>query len=260
MSAWQPDQYHKFQKERAQPFDDLLRLALPLQRPGARIIDLGCGTGELTAKLMSLSPTATVLGADSSETMLQKAQAYACDRLSFRQETIEDFVEKDLDVLFSNAAVQWCSNHESLLPRLLACVKPHGSGQLLIQMPSNHNHVSHRLLREIVQEEPFRTELGGFVRLSPVLSVDEYANILFACGADPETMEVFEKVYPHVLQDSDAVVEWIKGTAIVPYRERLSAASYDLFLQRYRERMRQHLPTSPVFYGFRRILIRCLRK
>ena len=45
--TWDPDTYHRFQAERRQPFDDLLALVEPV--PSGRVVDLGCGTGELTA-------------------------------------------------------------------------------------------------------------------------------------------------------------------------------------------------------------------
>ena len=88
-----------------------------------------------------------------------------------------------------------------------------------MQVPSNHNHISHQIYRETASEEPFKSILNGFQRYAPVLSIDEYAQLLFDCGA--ENIVVFEKIYAHVLEDSDAVVEWISGTALVPYFERL---------------------------------------
>jgi trans-aconitate 2-methyltransferase len=74
---------------------------------------------------------------------------------------------------------------------------------------------------------------------------------LFLCGA--EQIVVFEKVYAHILADSDAVVEWISGTALVPYFERLGEHKED-FLNVIRAKMRAALPDRPVFYPFRRTL------
>jgi trans-aconitate 2-methyltransferase len=124
-------------------------------------------------------------------------------------------------------------------------------GQIAVQVPSNHNHVSHQIIRETAGEEPFKTVLRGFQRYAPVLSIDQYAQILFDCGA--EQITVFEKVYAHVLEDSNAVVEWISGTACVPYFERLGEAK-DTFLEAIRVKMRAAFPNSPVFYPFRRTL------
>ena len=63
---------------------------------------------------------------------------------------------------------------------------------------------------------------------------------------------VFEKIYAHVLEDADAVVEWISGTALVPYFERLGDHK-EPFVDAIRRKMRAALPETPVFYPFRRI-------
>ncbi|MFN7729331.1 MAG: methyltransferase domain-containing protein [Bdellovibrio sp.] len=69
--GWNPNQYEKFKKERFQPFFDLVELLQPSNAP--RIIDLGCGTGELTKILHERFPSASTTGIDSSTEMLQKA-------------------------------------------------------------------------------------------------------------------------------------------------------------------------------------------
>jgi trans-aconitate 2-methyltransferase len=96
----------------------------------------------------------------------------------------------------------------------------------------------------------FKFILNGFQRYAPVLSIDDYARILFKSGA--EKIVVFEKVYAHILENSDAVVEWISGTALVPYFERLGEYK-DEFVKAVREKMHAAMPDSPVFYPFRRI-------
>ena len=155
----------------------------------------------------------------------------------------------DWDLIFSNAALQWSDNHAQLIPQLFARLNP--GAQIAVQVPSNHNHISHQIYRETANEEPFKSILQGFQRIAPVLPIDEYAQTLFDCGA--ENIVVFEKIYAHVLEDSDAVVEWISGTALVPYFERLSEHK-DEFVKAIREKMREALPGRPVFYPFRRIL------
>ena len=118
-----------------------------------------------------------------------------------------------------------------------------------MQIPSNQDHISHQIIRETAGEEPFRSILNGFQRYAAVLSIDQYAQLLFDCGA--ETIIVFEKVYTHILADSGAVVEWISGTACVPYFERLGEHQDD-FVKTVSRKMRTALPQTPVFYPFRR--------
>jgi trans-aconitate 2-methyltransferase len=241
---WNPDLYHKFQSERAAPFYDLL--ALVDARPYLKVVDLGCGTGELTRQLADQLPRSDVTGLDSSKEMLDKAVSFSTPSLIFKQGD-QSTLTGSWDLIFSNAALQWSENHTELIPHLYNCLNP--GGQIAVQVPSNHNHISHRIYRETASEEKFKLILNGFQRHSPVLSIDQYAQILFACGA--EDIVVFEKIYPHVLEDADAVVEWISGTALVPYFERLGKYK-DEFVESVREKMRIAMPDSPVFYPFKR--------
>lgn len=243
---WNPDQYHKFQSERAAPFYDLL--ALVDARPNLKAMDLGCGTGELTRQLADQLPDSDVTGLDSSPQMLDKAASFARGGLVFQAGDLSALAG-DWDLIFSNAALQWSGNHAELVPQLFARLNP--GGQIAVQMPSNHNHVSHQIYRETAEEEKFKSILQGFQRIAPMLTIDEYAQILFDCGA--ENIVVFEKIYAHVMEDADAVVEWISGTALVPYFERLGEHKAE-FVDSIREKMRAAIPGSPVFYPFRRIL------
>lgn len=250
---WNPDQYEKFKAERFAPFEDLLSQIIV--RDEMNVIDLGCGSGELTTRVADHLPRSQVLGVDSSDEMLARAGKFARDKLTFERRAIEE-VDGDWDLVFSHAAVQWVDDHEALVPRLLSMVRP--GGQLAVQMPSNHNHATHRIIGEIAGEEPFRSALRGWSRQSPVLGASRYAELLYRHGG--ERLIVFEKVYPHVLENSDALAEWTSGTALVPYFDRLSDELREQFMVRYRLRLNALWPESPVFYGFQRILFSAVRK
>lgn len=249
---WDPDRYHTFQRERFAPFDDLI--ALVRKSEGMRVIDLGCGTGELTSRLADLLPRSEVLGIDTSPEMLARAEPRSRPNLRFELGSIET-ADGEWDLVFSHAALQWVSDHRSLLPQLFALVRP--GGQIAVQMPSNHTHPAHGLIVKTATEEPFRTALRGWTRKSPVLPIETYAELLYTYGGTD--IVVTERVYPHVLANADAVAEWTAGTALVPYLERLPAELREPFMERYRSRLRERWPSSPVFYGFRRILLSATR-
>jgi trans-aconitate 2-methyltransferase len=243
---WNPDLYHKFQSERSAPFYDLLELVEV--RSNLKVIDLGCGTGELTRQLADKLPNSRVTGLDNSPQMLEKAAAFANQNLVF-QLGDQSTLTGEWDLIFSNAALHWSENHAELIPLLFNKLK--SGGQIAVQVPSNHNHISHQIYRETAEEDMFKFILQGFQRYSPVLTIENYSRILFDCGA--EHINVFEKVYAHVLENSDAVVDWISGTALVPYFERLGNYKEE-FLKAIREKMRAAMPDSPIFYPFKRIL------
>ena len=245
--SWDPQRYEQFKRERAAPFEDLMSLINV--RESMSVIDLGCGPGPLTKRLADALPGSDVLGIDSSAEMLASAQQLARPGLRFEQRAIED-VDGEFDLVFSHAALQWVPEHSALIPKLLSRVRP--GGQLAVQMPSNFSHPTHTIIDEVGAEEPFKSGLNGYVHSWSVLGVEQYADLMFASGATDQT--VFEKVYPHVLEDADALADWMSGTALVPYMERLPDELHERFMEAYRVRLREHFTTTPVFFGFRRIL------
>ncbi len=245
---WDPHCYARFQVEREAPFCDLLGLLRTVA--GMRVIDLGCGPGVLTARLFEALPEARLTGLDSSPEMLEKARALERPGLNFRLGRVEELAGS-YDLIFSHAALQWVDDHERLFPRLFRHLAP--GGQLAVQMPSNHDHPSHLAILETASEEPFLSALQGWSRCSPVLPLQRYAELLHACGAVEQV--VLQKVYPHLLPDSDAMVEWVRGTALVPYLERLEPVLQEAFLDRCRLKLGVLFQERPVFYGFSRILL-----
>ncbi|MEX0786291.1 MAG: methyltransferase domain-containing protein [Dehalococcoidia bacterium] len=248
---WDPKRYEQFKAQRAAPFEDLLRLIRV--RDGLRVIDLGCGTGELTRRLADALPDSDVLGVDSSPDMLAQAAKLARPGLRFEQREIEA-VEGEYDLVFSHAALQWVEDHRALVPKLLSLLRP--GGQLAVQVPSNFDHPTHVLIDDIAAEAPFRDALDGWStgwsRTPPVLPIYDYSELLYESGA--EEITVFEKVYPHVLEDADALADWMSGTALVPYMERIREDAKEPFMERYRARLRERFPGSSVFFGFKRTL------
>ena len=244
---WNPDTYHQFQTQRSAPFDDLLKLVDI--RHGLRVVDLGCGTGELTRRLADSLPDSTVLGLDSSPQMLERAQAHVRPGLRFEAGDLAE-LEGEWDLIFSNAALQWSDNHKELIPFLFSRLTP--AGQLAVQVPSNHNSKTHITIVEVAKREPFVSALDGWTRQSPVLSIEAYAELLFREGA--QDILVYEQVYPHVLENADAIVAWISGTALVPYFERLGNLE-DTFLNTIRRDLHALVPGQPVFYPFQRTFL-----
>ena len=266
IDTWDPRQYDKFQREREQPFYDLLAMVRPAA--GMRVVDLGCGTGKLTRALHLRVNALETIGIDRSDGMLAKTREGPLpEGLRFRVGTIEEFAgvgspaaetvaggaeaRAGVDLIFSNAAYHWVEAHDALIPALAARLGP--SGQLAFQIPAQHEDASHLIAEELTAIEPFRTALGGWHRPQPVLSPERYARLLFTCGfVDPNVRLI---VYPHVLAGRDEVVEWMKGTLLTEYARHLPAELFDRFLDEYRSRLLARLDAAqPFFFPFKRIL------
>jgi trans-aconitate 2-methyltransferase len=250
VDTWDPGQYQRFAAERAAPFHDLLALCRPV--PGGRVVDLGCGSGELTARLHRQLEAAETVGLDSSPAMLERAAAVAGDGLRFAEGDIGEFREGGWDVIFSNAALHWLPDHAGLFERLAVLLNP--GGQLAVQMPANHDHPSHLVAADVAGEEPFRTALGGYRRVSPVQAPEWYSELLDRLGLADQHVRL--QVYLHHLASRDEVVEWVKGTLLTDYESRMPPPLFEEFLDRYRRRLLPRLEDSrPYRYPFKRLLL-----
>ena len=242
--SWNPEQYERFKAERKQPFLDLLSLVE--HRPRMRVVDLGCGTGELTRELHEHFRADETIGIDSSETMLLKSNAFGGEMLRFERGNIEAFVaDRAFDLIFSNAALQWLPDHPALLRRLASFLTSHG--QLAIQMPWNDSHPSHAIAGEVAKE------FGVAPRHDPVLAPEEYASLLHDIGFRRQHVRM--QVYGHELASTQAVIEWVRGTLLTDYEKRLGDKFRD-FLSEYSRRLLLAIGEHhPYFYTYRRVLI-----
>ena len=249
--AWQPDQYARFKAEREQPFYDLLDLVAPM--PGGRVVDLGCGTGKLTRVLHERTQAAETIGVDRSDAMLEQSAQHAGGGVRFERGDIADFSDSGLDVVFANASIQWVPDHASLFPRLASTVGP--GGQLAVQMPANEDHPSHAVAREVARQARHAKALGGFVYRHSIQSPEWYAEQFARIGFAEQHVRV--QVYLHPLPGPEDVIEWVKGSLLTGYRDRMSPDDYEAFLADYRARLLAQLPDErPFLYPFKRLLLR----
>jgi trans-aconitate 2-methyltransferase len=251
MPVWDPQQYQRFSNERSRPFFDLLARAPDDEV--RYVADLGCGPGNLTATLVSRWPEAVVWGVDSSSDMLASAaQLPAHPRLHFVQADLASWrSEHALDRIVSNAAIQWVPEHEAVLRHLFDLLAPHGV--LAVQMPNNFDEPAHRLLAEVVRREPWASAIGHWQERYFVQTADWYADALHRLGY--VDIDVWETIYQHILQGLDAVLEWMKGTALRPVFSRLASERHAEFLAEYRDRLREAYSERAygTLFSFRRL-------
>jgi trans-aconitate 2-methyltransferase len=247
--VWDPARYERFHDERSRPFRDLLALVQP--REAMRVVDLGCGTGELTALLHGR------LGARYARRRPLRSDARArAARRGGPAVPARGHPGPAVGAVrprFSNAALHWLPGHAALFARLTAQVAD--GGQLAVQMPSNYDHPSHTVAAEVAHEEPFRSALGEHAGGQPgVLPPEAYAVILDRLGYRAQDVRL--QVYGHHLEARDEEVEWVRGTLLTAYERSLSAELYARFVARYRERLLPRLEDrKPYLFTFKRLLI-----
>jgi len=210
---------------------------------------LGCGIGELTRAIAERWPDSHVVGLDSSPRMLSGSAAFAQPgRLDFVEGNISDYADPT-DLVFSNAALHWLDDHQSLFPRLAGLVQ--SGGTLAVQMPSNFDQPSHLLMEETAHDGPWAEKLSRWKQLR-VEPLGWYTKLLIELGF---TVDAWETVYYFLLQGEDPVLEWVKGTSLQPVLALLNEEEQQAFNDAYAAGLRRAYPSSPAgtLFPFKRI-------
>jgi trans-aconitate 2-methyltransferase len=225
---WDPDSYMEFADLRSRPG---LELIARISHPDPEVIvDLGCGPGHLTAVLARRWPNAKVVGIDDSGEMLQRAESqfpsHLWPTIEWRHEEIARWApQHPVSILFSNAALHWLGSHQTLFPRLLATIKP--EGVFAVQMPDNWDQPSHRLIGRLVGDPRWSARTAPAFLGHPVAEPAEYRRWLRASTAE---IDLWRTTYHHVLEGSDAVLGWVKGSVLRPILSVLEPAESEEFL------------------------------
>lgn len=250
--SWDPERYLTYADERGRPFVELLA-RVAADRP-ATVVDLGCGPGNLTSLLAGRWPDARVVGIDSSPEMIAAAKKDVSG-VEFEVADLRDWVvgvtPGSVDVLVSNATLQWVPGHLDLLPALVGAVAP--GGWLAFQVPGNFDEPSHTIRAELAAEAPY-AERTADVATPDAHDAETYLSTLAGLGC---TVDAWETVYLHVLHGDDPVFTWVSGTGARPTLQALDAvpALRAQFEDEFKRRLRAAYPENAhgVVLPFRRV-------
>ena len=195
------DQKHSFVYEYGK---DLLALLHP--QPGETILDVGCGTGHLTAQIAAAG--ARITGLDSSAAMIEKAQA-AYPNLEFIQADATNFsFPEPFDAVFSNATLHWISDAEAAVKCMAQALK--SGGRLVVEFGGKNNiaNIMNALGAAL-------TELGiaGMSRAMYFPSIGEYATWLEKYGLEIKQAFLFDR--PTKLDGEDGMKNWLRMFAVM---------------------------------------------
>lgn len=161
--------------------------------------------------------------------------------------------DRPVDVIFSNAALQWVPEHRRLLPRWVEALAPRGL--LAFSTPGNFDGPSHTLLRELCESPRWGDRLGAVNRHNVVGDPVDYFELLSDLGCD---VDAWETTYLQVLQGADPVLDWMKGTALRPALDVLTdRGEREEFLAELTVLLREAYPPGPhgTVFPFRRIFV-----
>jgi trans-aconitate 2-methyltransferase len=246
--TWDPGSYLEYGDERARPFLDLVaRVAATEPRT---VVDLGCGPGTLTALLKRRWPQAEVVGVDSSAEMVAAAEPGS--GVSMVVGDLREWTPAaPVDVLVSNAALQWVPDHLALLPRLVGQVAP--GGWFAFQVPGNFAAPSHALRHRLEQDPRFAPYLSGVVG-PDAHGPEVYLEALLELGCE---VDAWETTYLHLLTGEDPVFGWAVGTGARPTLQALPDGPRQEFERELREALREAYPATRhgTVLPFRRVFV-----
>jgi trans-aconitate 2-methyltransferase len=268
MADWNPDLYHRFRDYRAEPFDAIMAR---LGSEGAEqrvnpIVDLGCGTGENTVELARrFGAGGFTVGIDSSAAMIDRAlklreglEAALRERLRFVLGNIREFnspreFSGEYSMVFSNAALQWLSEHSEIFTRCFDALVP--GGRLVVQMPANDHETTQVTLDAMTREEPWRAALAGVKPPSATVAAPEvYNRMLGEIGFTG--IDCYYREFHHPMGSPTEIVEWCRATVLRRYVDLLDAAAREPFVEALTARLERAYGTrGPLTFDFRRLFI-----
>jgi trans-aconitate 2-methyltransferase len=156
---------------------------------------------------------------------------------------------RPVDVLVSNATLQWVPGHLELLPRLVGQVA--AGGWFAFSVPGNFAEPSHVLLHELAAQPRFAEHLDGVAR-PDAHGPEVYLEALLALGCE---VDAWETTYLHQLHGEDPVFTWISGTGARPVLQALPDELRAEFEREYKALLAAAYPPGPhgTVLPFRRV-------
>jgi trans-aconitate 2-methyltransferase len=249
--AWSAERYLAFEDERTRPARELLARVPDIGE--APVFDLGCGPGNSTELLVERFGTGRVSGLDSDDDMLSAARRRLPDTTFLKADLADWRASAPAGLFFANAVFQWLPDHPAIFERLMDDLVP--GGVLAVQMPDNLDEASHRMMEESAGAGPWRSGFTESVRRNPLPPAESYYDRLAPKSA---RIDLWRTTYYHVMSGPEAIVDWVRGTGLRPYLDRVPQDMREDFLTDYTARIARAYPArtdGQVLLAFPRLFI-----
>jgi trans-aconitate methyltransferase len=216
---------------------------------GERILDVGCGTGQLTAEIARSG--AEVTGLDNSAEMLAQARKNYPD-LSFVLGEASSFrFPEPFDAVFSNAALHWVKNAEGAVQAIAQALRP--GGRFVAEFGGKGNIASIQVaLRAVLG--PAADERSPWY----YPSIGEYAPLLERHGFEVRDASLFDRPTP--LEGQDGMANWLRMFGGSYLREVPTERAEEIVRQLVERLRPTHYLNGTWTVDYRRLRVACVRR
>jgi trans-aconitate 2-methyltransferase len=258
MPTWDAQLYLQFANERTQPALDLVARLSSIPDP-QHVVDLGCGPGNSTAILRQRWPDAKITGLDNSPEMIAAARQSAPSESWLLADAASWNTDTPLDLLFTNAAIQWIPHHAALMPHLMEQLKP--AGVLAVQMPSHYLSPLHQITLQVANDPAWNQRMDSARNALTKESPSFYYDVLQPLSSQ---LNIWETEYFHIMESPAAILKWFSGTGLRPFLEALETEEQKREFERQMLEgyTKAYLPQKDgrILFPFRRLFITAVKK
>ena len=208
-----------------------------------RVLDIGCGDGEITALIAQKVPRGCAVGIDSSGDMIRLARRrFPVDHYSNLSFLLKDARAMDFtgefDAVFSNACLHWVTDHMPVLEGVRRSLKP--SGRMLLQMGGRGNAATILgIMDGIVKEDKWSRFFEGFTFPYGFYGPEEYRRWLGVLDFKAARVELVPKDMVHAGEKE--LASWLRTTWL-PYTQRIPELLRDEFVLEVVDRYSREYP------------------
>jgi trans-aconitate 2-methyltransferase len=229
MYKWNPEEYQDNSDNQQKWGVDLIA---NLKLTGnERILDIGCGVGNITAAIAEKLPKGSVIGIDSSLDMVRQSEkSYPANKhpnLSFivKDASMLDFIN-EFDIVFSNACLHWIKNHLPVLRGIQRSL--HSGGRIMLQMGGRDNakHIL-EVIGVLIKQPQWSSYFTNFDFPYGFYGPEDYEGWLAETGLIKKRLELVPKDMTH--DNKNKFAAWIRTTWL-PYTQEVPASLREQFI------------------------------
>ena len=219
-----------------------------------RILDLGCGDGDITVQLAKLVPDGLVIGIDASQSMIDSAgRTHNAQNLRFDLMDINEIdFENEFDVVISNAALHWVKDHKKLLSSVCKALKTDGIAHLNFAADGNCS-AFFKVIREIMAETKYAGYFNQFDWPWYMPTIEEYEKLLEKSNF--REAKVWGENADRFFPNKEVMAGWIDQPSLVPFLKYIDGQEKNAFRDTVVKRMVEETiqDDGRCFETFRRI-------